>query len=272
MAQAGHALKIEFFPTRVEQIPIPPGYSFVVCHSMVEAPKTLSARRAYNVRAAESRLAAALLGKALSRKMQNRMVAIERLGDLYSTDLHLSEAEIDFLLQETFLKDNYTLGEIAYMLGASEDFVCRKYLSAFSPEEARTLDRLKLRSRSRHVLSEGRRVRQAAEALRVSEMNEFGKLMYESHESCATDYEVSIPELDALVAIARESGALGSRLTGAGFGGCTISLVENALVEGFVRLLERSHSRGGDRTEKGNLTFDDRIFVAKPMPAAMVLR
>jgi galactokinase len=200
------------------------------------------------------------------------MVVIERLGDLYSTDLHLSEAEIDFLLQETFLKDNYTLGEIAYMLGASEDFVCRKYLSAFSPEEARTLDRLKLRSRSRHVLSEGRRVRQAAEALRVSEMNEFGKLMYESHESCATDYEVSIPELDALVAIARESGALGSRLTGAGFGGCTISLVENALVEGFVRLLERSHSRGGDRTEKGNLTFDDRIFVAKPMPAAMVLR
>ena len=67
----------------------------------------------------------------------------------------------------------------------------------------------------------------AVEALRRHDFVEFGKLMYASHESLRDDYEVSTPELDAFVELARQSGAMGARLTGAGFGGCAIALVKS---------------------------------------------
>ncbi|MFM2308768.1 MAG: hypothetical protein RLY87_889 [Chloroflexota bacterium] len=88
--------------------------------------------------------------------------------------------------------------------------------------------------RARHVISENERVLQGVAALRAGNVAEFGRLMNASHASMRDDYNVSIPEMDALVASAqRVSGCYGSRLTGAGFGGCTVSLVENSAVEHF---------------------------------------
>ena len=80
--------------------------------------------------------------------------------------------------------------------------------------------------RARHVVTENARVLRAVEALRLHDFVEFGALMYASHESLRTDYEVSTPELDAFVELARQSGAPGARLTGAGFGGSAIALVQ----------------------------------------------
>ncbi len=91
------------------------------------------------------------------------------------------------------------------------------------------------------MLSEGRRVRRAAAALRACDVNEFGGLMYASHKSCANDYEISIPELDALVAIAGETGALGARLTGAGFGGCVINFVRDTDTSRFVEVIKKRY-------------------------------
>lgn len=79
--------------------------------------------------------------------------------------------------------------------------------------------------RVRHVLSEQARTLRATEALRSGDMKFLGKLMNESHESLRADFEVSTGGLDRLVAAAREAGALGARLTGAGFGGCIVALV-----------------------------------------------
>lgn len=88
--------------------------------------------------------------------------------------------------------------------------------------------------RARHVISENERVIASVTALAADNITEFGRLMNASHASLRDDYAVSIPEMDALVAAAqRVNGCYGSRLTGAGFGGCTVSLVDINAVERF---------------------------------------
>lgn len=92
--------------------------------------------------------------------------------------------------------------------------------------------------RARHVVSEIGRTLLAADALESGDLAGFGVLMYESHASLRDDYEVSVPEIDTLVEIARTlPGCYGSRITGGGFGGSTVSLVQTGAVEGFVEAL-----------------------------------
>jgi galactokinase len=99
-----------------------------------------------------------------------------------------------------------------------------------------------LRRRARHVISENARVLRAADALRAGDAAAFGHLLYESHASLRDDYEVSCPELDAIVEIARQTpGVLGARLTGAGFGGCALALVRDNAVEAFSAALAREY-------------------------------
>jgi galactokinase len=94
--------------------------------------------------------------------------------------------------------------------------------------------------RARHVVSENARVLTAVTALRQCDFATFGQLMYASHASLRDDYAVSTPELDAVVDTARAAGAVGARLTGAGFGGCAIALaadpaaLERAITDAFA--------------------------------------
>jgi galactokinase len=84
-----------------------------------------------------------------------------------------------------------------------------------------------LRKRVKHVIFEDERVNKSAQFLKKGQLQEFGKLMYESHASLKNDYEVSCKELDILIEIAKIcKGVIGSRMTGAGFGGSTVTLVE----------------------------------------------
>jgi len=83
-----------------------------------------------------------------------------------------------------------------------------------------------LRSRALHVVGETARARFGAQLLQRGHLRRFGQLLYESHESCRRLYECSAPELDVVVAAAQRAGALGARLTGAGWGGCVIVLVD----------------------------------------------
>ncbi|XP_037521461.1 galactokinase [Rhipicephalus sanguineus] len=84
--------------------------------------------------------------------------------------------------------------------------------------------------RARHVISEIQRTAQAAKLLQKGDFRGLGELMNASHASLRDDFEVSCPELDKLTQLSLESGAYGSRLTGAGFGGCTVTLVEEKLL------------------------------------------
>lgn len=98
--------------------------------------------------------------------------------------------------------------------------------------------------RLRHVVSENQRVQDAVKALRKGSAPEFGALMLESHRSLAEDFQVSCPELDILVRIASElDGVHGSRLTGAGFGGCAIHLVDRSQLDSFASKIALKYNR-----------------------------
>ena len=117
-------------------------------------------------------------------------------------------------------------------------------------EHADALDDLTCR-RARHVVSEIDRTARAADALRGGDYRRFGRLMCESHESLRDDYEVSCAELDLMVELARAlPGVLGARMTGAGFGGCTVNLVERARADEFTRAVAEGYeARTGTRPE-----------------------
>lgn len=102
-------------------------------------------------------------------------------------------------------------------------------------DRGRTLPE-RVHRRCRHVVTENERVELAADALRKHDCSRFGELMYDSHRSLREDYEVTCEELDLMVNLAREvSGVDGARMTGGGFGGCTINLVADDAVERFQR-------------------------------------
>jgi len=96
--------------------------------------------------------------------------------------------------------------------------------------------------RARHVVSENHRVLEAIEVLESGNLERFGELMNASHVSLRDDYEVSSRELDVLVEIAwKQPGVLGARMTGAGFGGCTVNLVRQEAAEAFSEAIIRGY-------------------------------
>jgi galactokinase len=98
--------------------------------------------------------------------------------------------------------------------------------------------------RCRHVISENERTVASVAALSDDDLHAFGKLMNESHDSLCQDYEVSCAELDAMVQIARDQkGVLGARMTGGGFGGCTVNLVAADQVDDFVENVSREYEQ-----------------------------
>ena len=98
--------------------------------------------------------------------------------------------------------------------------------------------------RARHAVTENQRTIQAVEALKRGDIFEFGQLMNASHLSLKEDYEVSCEELDILVEEAWDiDGGLGSRMMGAGFGGCTVSIVENSAVNEFIRKVGENYEQ-----------------------------
>jgi galactokinase len=99
-----------------------------------------------------------------------------------------------------------------------------------------------VRKRAEHVVKEIQRVESALSALHRQDKQAFGALMYAGHNSLRSLYEVSTPELDTLVELARMlPGAIGARLTGAGFGGCTVNLVEAVQAEEFIEGLQSGY-------------------------------
>ncbi|TRZ19696.1 hypothetical protein HGM15179_007429 [Zosterops borbonicus] len=114
--------------------------------------------------------------------------------------------------------------------------------------------------RARHVIGEITRTAQAAQALQNRDYRTFGRLMVESHNSLRDDYEVSCPELDELVAAALEvEGVYGSRMTGGGFGGCTVTLLEAGAADRAQQHIQEKYS--------GTATF----YLTKPSGGAKAL-
>ena len=122
------------------------------------------------------------------------------------------------------------------------DFVLEDLLSCEKELNIQTGSDIVFR-RARHVITEDQRTLAACEAMRAGDAKTLGALMNASDQSLRDDYEVTCPELDAMTAIARTlPGCFGARMTGAGFGGCTINLVAKDIVDTFsTQLLDQYH-------------------------------
>ena len=119
--------------------------------------------------------------------------------------------------------------------------------------------------RAEHVVMECARVQKAVEALKAGDLVELGQLLNESHYSLRDLYEVTGKELDTLSALARkESDCLGSRMIGAGFGGCTISIVKKTAVEGFIRHVGKAYNDAiGYKASFYETSIEDGVTVEK---------
>jgi len=118
--------------------------------------------------------------------------------------------------------------------------------------------------RARHVISENYRVQSGVKALREENFSAFGQLMIESHQSLKDDYEVSCAELDLLVDLAlKQEGVLGARMTGAGFGGCTVNLLRGEYIDAFEKTIKQGYKK------ITGINLD--IYVTPPAEGAKVL-
>lgn len=124
------------------------------------------------------------------------------------------------------------------------------------------------RRRARHVITEIERTRRAADEIRAGNWPAVGELMYASHRSLRDDYEVSCEELDLLVELAEDigeaGGVLGSRMTGGGFGGCTVSLVRSAQVPAVTEMIRSRY-----QAETG---IRPHLFESRPARGAHVIQ
>ncbi|PIV53958.1 MAG: galactokinase [Elusimicrobia bacterium CG_4_10_14_0_8_um_filter_37_32] len=260
----GQILKIDFSPLRIEYIPFPGDYIIVVCNSLIEAKKSAEANLSYNQRVIECRLGTAILRKFLENKYKADC-NIDLLGDIKKTQFSHLLKNIDNFLNQVFVKDVFELSEISKFLEISEQELREKYLKLKDGSFFQvTSGKYKIKKRVRHVFSEAERVEKSRENIKNKDMEKFGRLMYESHKSCAEDYEISCPELDQLVKIAYNNGALGSRLTGAGFGGCSVSLVHKKRVDEFIKKVTSDYY--GNYLPENRIS--DYIFAAYPSEGA----
>ena len=189
-------------------------------------------------------------------------------------DIPLVDPGVTVLIINTNVKHELSGGEYAQRRGQCES-AARK-LGVASLRDA-TLAQLESRRgeldpvefrRARHVISEIDRTAQAAAALKVGDWPRVGRLMYASHDSLRDDYEVSCRELDLLVDLARPlwplGGVIGSRMTGGGFGGCTVSLVETDKVDEVAQFLAALY--------RAETSIEPTVLTSRPARGAHVIQ
>ena len=183
------------------------------------------------------------------------------------------------LVNKSFVsKEEYTPQKIQREFQVEEPFDIVKEVPYVNEVKAKNAS-FELYKRAHHVLSEAKRVVEFQKVCNDMALNEdtkiqkLGQMMNESHYSCKMYYDCSSPELDELTQLARDSGALGSRLTGAGWGGCCVSLVKKDILEEFVDKVYTYYTKQRPAGEELWITDDlDRyIFATEPGNGACVI-
>ncbi|KAI0661824.1 galactokinase gal [Cubamyces menziesii] len=293
------AIFVDFFPRlSAEPIPLPtprtvPRAVFVCANSLVVSDKVVSAKIHYNLRVVETlvgaRVLALRLGQQLgpSERPRLREVFSRWLGspELESSPEKVKAELLRFLPEIEKLRPSpqgrkegelgVTMKEMVEWSGLSEEQFHQVYLSWVDVEA----EYFQLYKRARHVITEAIRVlefrevclrAQAAEGdLPEDTLRELGALMDASHESCSKLCESSCSEVDQLAELARASGAYGCRITGAGWGGCTVSLVAEDQVESFIAKIKAGYA---PYKELEGEKLHEVIFATKPSSGAFVLK
>eukprot|EP00794_Sanderia_malayensis_P018052 gene18052-19861_t len=255
LAERGTAKLIEFNPLKATDAKLPDGAVFVIANCLRDMKKSETAATHFNVRVAEDRVAGQVLAKLHGLNWKE----LRKLADVQKA-LGKSLQEMVDITKEKLHEEPYTRAEICKILEITEDeFIA----DCLSPRPV-AVDAFKLHNRAVHVFSEANRViqyKQVCDDNKPGSLKLLGDLMNESHKSCSEMYECSCDELDELTQLARHSGALGSRLSGAGWGGCTVSLVPGDKLESFLAKVKQGYYVGKpDREAK----LAESLFATQP--------
>ena len=259
----GDAVSISFSPELyAEALPFPktgPPIVFMIAQSFVAADKHVAAPEQYNLRVVECTLAAEVLAAKLCLNLKTDSgplgSSLRGLQNAYyeseGADQHPSAEEqikTMFSLTEKHLdsSEGYTREEIASILSVSVEALEKRFFTKF-PIRA---ERFQLGPRARHVFTEALRVQALKQLLLNPPANadtvllpRLGEILHESHTSSRDVYVHSCPEIDEMCEIAREAGSYGSRVTGAGWGGCSVHLVPKDRVEAIATAWEEKYYR-----------------------------
>ncbi|EXJ67806.1 galactokinase [Cladophialophora psammophila CBS 110553] len=279
-SERGYLLYCRFFPEfSAEHVPMPtsdPEVTFLIAQSFVTSDKAVTAPLHYNLRVVECTLATVVLAKlhdiALNpdhsslgfclRNFQEELMKKEG-----RTDEPLA-AQVDSMIEiikSKLKEEGYTRQDIAEILGISVQELEKQYMSKF-PIRA---DLFKLRQRALHVLEEAGRVLKFRDTLTTSGKLDEGKLLYlgdlmnKTQASCRDVYECSCPEIDQICSIAHKAGAYGTRLTGAGWGGCTVHLVPQHKILAVTEALKQEYYYK-KFPEISKEKLEEAIVVSKP--------
>ncbi|CAH2274025.1 N-acetylgalactosamine kinase isoform X1 [Pelobates cultripes] len=260
LAEEGTAKLIEFNPLRATDVKLPTGAVFVIANSCVEMNKAATAH--FNIRVVECRLATKIIAKSRGLAWKELM----KLGDL-QIKLGVSLEDILTIVEELLHPEPYSCAEICEFLGISVEELRTTILSQNTQDVAT----FKLYQRAKHVYSEAARVlafKAVCDDPPANAVQLLGDLMNQSHSSCRDMYECSCPDLDQLVDICLKSGAIGSRLTGAGWGGCAVSMVPAEKLNYFLSNVQDSFYKTDDQ----RLALKEKsIFATIPGSGAVVL-
>ncbi|KAJ1898926.1 galactokinase [Kickxella alabastrina] len=285
MGQQGSALFIEFYPelraTPVKFPSVSPSIAFVIANTLVVSDKHVTAPICYNLRVVETRVGALILAKHLGISerpackdvdpLTFKIVMDEYFADQADSGKDEVQVWIDrlsFMLEESkkafgSQPDGYTRESMAAALNSSPEVLSVKVHENQFPVRA---DKFQLLNRALHAFSETLRVvkfRQICEQPSGDVARALGDLMNDSQDSCRDLFECSCPELDEVCAIARRAGAFGSRLTGAGWGGCSVHIVPGDKVEEVNKALaEEYYAKRFPELTKEQL--DDALFATAP--------
>lgn len=259
LAERGTAKLIEFQPLRATDVKLPDRAVFVISNCCVEMNKAASSH--YNIRVVECRIATKMLAQARGLDPCRLLKLVQ-----VQTELKASLEEMLALVEEVLHPEPYSREEICKALGVTAEQFSTELLSA----NTQHVMHFKLYQRAKHVYGEAARVmrfKSVCDSEPAESVGLLGDLMNQSHASCRDLYECSCPELDQLVDICLKSGAVGSRLTGAGWGGCAVSMVPDDKVESFLQAVSEAYYRPDPRRaamEKQSL------FVSKPGGGAAI--
>ncbi|KAI8279776.1 Galactokinase [Colletotrichum sp. SAR11_240] len=297
-SQRGSALFVSFTPSlTARNVFFPktnPELSFVIAQSFVTSNKQVTGPIHYNLRVVECSMAGAFLNAALNpagtklpKDASPLGISIHGFHDAYfanheqphsegaSTE-EAAEAQLRVLIDVTrktlTSEEGYTREEIAKVLGVSVEELEQIFMSKLSVRA----ERFKLRQRALHVFEEALRVLQFMKVLEKEAPTDsadttaynkrLGELLNETQVSCRDLYECSAPEIDELCRIAVQNGSYGSRLTGAGWGGCTVHMVPADRVAAVKEAWEKEYYSKRDLTEEQK---EGAVVVSKPGSGAV---
>ncbi len=186
----------------------------------------------------------------------------------------MSDSSVALLVTNTNVKHELTGGEYAQRRAQCEEAARILGIPSLRHATAETVNGAKPKMsdvvyrRARHIVSEIERTVHAAEGVRASNWPTVGQLMYASHASLKDDYEVSCPELDAVVDIALniglKGGVYGCRMTGGGFGGCTVALVDSSRVQAISEQIAAAYEK--------KTGIKPTLFESRPAAGASVIK